>query len=38
MNDIEQRHIKMFCAIFVSVLAMVVLLAAFSSFGLTFQW
>jgi len=37
MNDIEKRQIKIFCAIFVLVLAVVVLLTAFSSFALTSQ-
>ena len=37
MNDIEQRYIKMFCVIFVLALAVVMLLTALSSLGLTFQ-
>jgi hypothetical protein len=37
MNEIEQRQIKMFCTIFVSALVIIVLLAAWSSFGLAFQ-
>jgi hypothetical protein len=37
MNEIEQRQIKMFCTIFASILAVVVLLAALGSLGLAFQ-
>lgn len=37
MNDIEQRQIKTFCTILVLVFAMVILLTALSSFGLTFH-
>lgn len=35
MNDIEQRQIKVFCAIFVLVLAVVVLLTSFSGFSVS---
>jgi hypothetical protein len=37
MNDIEQRQIKVFCAIILVALAVVISVAALSSFSLTFQ-
>lgn len=33
MNEIEQRQIKMFCAIFAFALVIVIVLTALSSFG-----
>jgi uncharacterized membrane protein len=37
MNDIEQRQIKKFCSIFVFILMVVVVVAAFGSFSSNFQ-
>ena len=34
MNSIEQRQIKLFCAIFILILILVITIAAWSSFGL----